>query len=147
MEATELAAALDEQLLYVREVGAIMSGGPQSLESRILLDIPFEANAAMIAARGLPAVAEICRAARATGIRRMQLIGLSVGGDPALSHARAQALRDALVSHCVSAAIWTGDCPGPGCPAIAVERASSHDALPASQPSEERTLIEIRVLG
>jgi hypothetical protein len=124
-----------------------MSGGPESLEGRILLDIPFEANAATIAAQGRPAVTEICRAARAAGIERLKLIGLSAGADPALSQARAQALRDALVAGCVSAAIWTGDCPGLGCPAVSVERASPGDALPVSRPGEDRTLIEIRVLG
>jgi hypothetical protein len=132
----------------VREIGAIMSSGPRSPEGRILLDFAFEANRATLAPQGLSEITDICVAVRSAGVQRIELIGLSAGSSAALTHARAEALRDAMVSRCVSESVWAGDCPGLGCHAITVERESPEDALPVTgSGSGDETLIEIRVLG
>lgn len=145
-DAPALAEALEEQLLYVREIGAVMSSDPNYIEDRILLDIPFESRSAIIAATGMTAVAETCRAVRSVDIREFALVGVSVGADSPLSQARAESLREAMLSRCVSEAIWIGSCPGPGCPAITVETETVRDSLPVTT-GDDSTLIELRVLG
>jgi hypothetical protein len=125
-----LLAALEEQLVYVREIGAVMSAGPESLEGRILLAVHFEPQTAAVAPQGLPAVAAICREVRSAEIRQLELIGLAAGADVAPAPRR-------CATSCSFAAWRTGSGPAPArAPAAPRSRSgASRPATPCRSPA------------
>lgn len=138
------AQSIEDQQNYLELFGTLQSGGDEArpLDGRLLLDIQFVGASTELPEAFNETLSKICILLRETGVRKVEILGLPVGGRDTLASRRAEIFANKLGEACDEVA-----CNYNACTEVDFRDADSSDALPSgSDLSPSATIVEVRVV-